>query len=424
MKNVWFINHYANTMYENEGGRHYWFAKELVNRGYNVTIICSNQFHEKDASIDTGKQLYKEETKDGIRFFFIKSVNSTGNGAKRVLNMLSFYHNLMKSYSKFFTVNNKPNYIVGSSVHPLSMVAGIKISKKLGIPPMSEVRDLWPEAIFSFNKAKENSLMGKLLVKGEKWIYENSRAIIFTKEGDVDYITEQKWDKKSGGLIDLEKCFYINNGVDLNFFDNEIVNNSIKDEDLDDDSFKVVYAGALRPVNNVSTIVEAAKYLKEYRNIKLLIYGQGIEQEKLAAMISEDNLTNVKLKGFVSKKNIPYVLSKSSLNILNYSQSQYNWTRGNSSNKLFEYMASGKPIISNVNMGYCLLEKYGCGSITENNSGKALADEIIKIYQLNEEQYNIYCQQSRKAAEDFDFPVLTSKLENVFKYVSKFEGKL
>lgn len=407
-------------MYENEGGRHYWFAKELKNRGYNVTIIAANQFHEKEDSIDTENKLFKEEMKEGIRFFFIKTVSSKGNGVKRVLNMLLFYRNLMKSY-KAWLKNGlpKPDYIIGSSVHPLSMVAGIKISKRLGIPPISEVRDLWPEAIFSFNKAKESSIMGKLLVKGEKWIYENSNAIIFTKEGDSDYIKEQKWDIASGGTINLNKCFYINNGVDLAFFDSEVANNHLADKDLLDDSFKVIYAGALRPVNNVGTIVDAASYLKDYPQIKLLIYGQGIEQDMLQKMIDEGKLTNVKLKGFVNKRNIPFILNRSSVNILNYSQSQYNWSRGNSSNKLFEYMASSKPIISNVKMGYCLLSKYSCGLITEDNSGKTLATEILKIYNLNSEKYMDLCHKSRQAAEDFDFKVLTNKLEDVFSYVSR-----
>jgi len=31
--------------------------------------------------------------------------------------------------------------------------------------------------------------------------------------------------------------------------------------------------------------------------------------------------------------------------MLNYSDKKYNWTRGNSSNKLFEYLASGKPVV-------------------------------------------------------------------------------
>lgn len=421
MKNVWLINHYATSMYENKGGRHYWFAKELIKKGYNVTIICSNQFHEKNEAIDLNGRPFKIEDVEGIRFIFVKTVNANGNGIKRVFNMVSFYRNLTRHYKSFFNQSDKPDYIVGSSVHPLTMVAGIKIAKKLRIPSISEIRDLWPEAIFAFNKAKENSILGRILVRGEKWIYEQSNALIFTKEGDVDYIKEKKWDKESGGKIDLKKCHYINNGVDISFFDHEIVSNKLEDNDLDDASFKVVYAGALRPVNNVGTIVEAAKYLKEYRDIKILIYGQGIEQENLQRDIEQNHLTNVILKGFINKRNIPYILSKSSVNLLNYSQSRYNWSRGNSSNKLFEYMASAKPIICNVKMGYCLIERYNCGKVTADNSGKALADAIKEIYSLDQENYNRLCTQARIAAQDFDFAVLTEKLEHVFEYVSRKE---
>ena len=55
---------------------------------------------------------------------------------------------------------DKPDIIIASSVHPLTMVAGIKIARKLKIPCICEIRDLWPEAIFSFGKLKEK-IFGK-----------------------------------------------------------------------------------------------------------------------------------------------------------------------------------------------------------------------------------------------------------------------
>lgn len=418
-KNIWIINHYANAMYQNEGGRHYWFAEELIKRGYKVSIICSNQFHAKNKTIETKGNLYKKVIKKDISFYFVKTVSSQGNGAKRVLNMLMFFRNLMKSYKDITERgNNAPDIIIGSSVHPLSMVAGVKIGKKLKVPAISEVRDLWPEAIFAFNKAKENGLLGKVLINGEKWIYNKSDAIIFTKEGDVDYIKERNWDSKQGGPINLEKCFYINNGVNNNGFQQSIINNQYNDQDLENpNTFKVVYAGALRPVNDVNKLVEAARILKEHNEIQFLIYGQGIEEERLKQKIAEYGLNNIKLKGFINKNQIPYTLSNSDLNILNYSQSRYNWSRGNSSNKLFEYMASGKPIISNVKMGYCILSKYHCGVVTEDNSPEALAKSILSIFNLNKDDYKVLCNNSILAAYDFDYEKLTSKLESVINFV-------
>ena len=56
--------------------------------------------------------------------------------------------------------------------------------------------------------------------------------------------------------------------------------------------------------------------------------------------MKKENLKNVKFKGKVEKKYIPYILSKSNLNILNYKQAD-TWKYGGSQNKQFEYLASG-----------------------------------------------------------------------------------
>ncbi len=143
------------------------------------------------------------------------------------------------------------------------MVAGLKIAKKLKIPCVCEVRDLWPEAIFSFNKLKENSLLGKILIAGEHWIYKNADSLIFTKEGDTDYIKERKWNLEQGGDIDLKKCHYINNGVDLANFYNSMTEHKIEDEDLDNSKFNVVYAGAIRPVNDVEKVIGSGHTIKK-----------------------------------------------------------------------------------------------------------------------------------------------------------------
>src|SRR5699024_4177979 len=133
------------------------------------------------------------------------------------------------------------NYILASSVHPLTMLAGVQIGSKYKIPCISEVRDLWPEAIFQFGYLKEDSLMGRILTAGEKYIYEKSDAIIFTKPGDKDYLLENKWDTQQGGKIDLNKVFYINNGVDLKNFNNQKTTNIVNNDDFNNNDFIVTY---------------------------------------------------------------------------------------------------------------------------------------------------------------------------------------
>ena len=141
--------------------------------------------------------------------------------------------------------------------------------------------------------------------------------------------------------------------------------------------------------------------------------------EKLEKRVQDEHIDNVIFKGFVEKKYIPYILSRSSVNVLNYSQSNYNWSRGNSSNKLFEYMASGKPIISTVKMGYCILDKYQCGLSLEECTPQALAEQILKIHDMPAETYAQMAHNAQEGAKDFDFSVLTERLYHVIESVEQ-----
>lgn len=418
---IWMMNHYATQMLLDKAGRHYWFANELIKRNYDVTVFCASTYLKNQNKIDTQGEHYLLVKQDKVPFVIIDVPSSTGNGLKRVLNMTSFALNLYKVASRIIKKIGKPDIILASSVHPLTMVSGILISRKLKVPCICEIRDLWPEAIFSFGKISERSLLGRILTGGEHWIYKNADALIFTKEGDTDYLKEKGWTVDQGGDIDLEKCFYINNGVNLEDFDFNLLNNKIEDDDLNNDNyFNVTYAGIIRPINDIDNILDCAKIIQEKNdNIKFIIYGEGSELHRLKKRIVDEQIENVKFKGNVEKKYIPYILSKSSVNLLNYGQTKYNWTRGNSSNKLFEYMASRKPIISTVKMGYSLIKKYKCGIELEECTPDSLARAILEIYYLSEDDFEAYSNNARKASLDFDFKILTAELEKVIIGVMK-----
>lgn len=419
---IWLMNHYATSMYRDKAGRHYWFAKKLEKAGHDVTVFCATTFLTNTDNIDTGKAKYLVEETGGTPFVFVKTSPYTGNGIDRVKNMVTFFLNLIPSAKKIAKAQGKPDVIVASSVHPLTMVAGILLGRKLKRPCICEIRDLWPEAIFSFGKSREKSLLGRILIAGEHWIYKNADALIFTKEGDTDYLKEKGWVTEQGGDIDLGKCHYINNGVDLAAYTAQISSEVLEDEDLTDPAcFNVVYAGTIRPVNNVGNLLDCAAIIKNkpgYENVRFLIFGDGSELETLRGRAEEEQLDNVKLKGFVARKYMPYILSKSSVNILNYSQNEYNWTRGNSSNKLFEYMASGKPVISTVKMGYSIINKYSCGVELEECTPQCLAEAITRFHDMPEQEYRQLGVNAYEGAKDFDFDVLTKKLLGVIEGVT------
>ncbi|MGO1470061.1 MAG: glycosyltransferase family 4 protein [Tissierella sp.] len=414
-KNIWIFHHYATPPSMNGFTRPFDFGIKLKDYNYSTTIFAASYLHFAEQNLIEDETLYIEEDSSGLPFVFINTPGYAGSGKKRILNMLTYFRKLFKVSKEYEKTHEKPDLIIASSPHPLTMIAGIKIAKRYGIPCICEVRDFWPEVFFMGDKLKKDSIIGKILLKGEHWIYKNADGIIFLKEGDVQYLTDEGWSKPSGGDVDLSKCYYINNGVDIEKFNDQMDSEVLEDKDLKSDKFKIVYAGAIRPVNNVDNILDTANLLKEYKDIEFLIYGQGNMLEHLKRRLENENISNVKLKGYVDKRYIPYILSNSSINLLNYSQTQYNWSRGNSSNKLFEYMASGKPIISTVKMGYSPIEKYNCGLSLEGSSAKSLKDTILKIYNMPKDEYIQMGENGKKGAREFDYIELTKKLKNVIE---------
>lgn len=418
---VWLMNHYASNMFRDKAGRHYWFAQQLIERGYDVTVFCSTTLVNGEELLSTGSKKLEVKETEGIPFVFVKTIPAQGNGIKRVENMGLFYKNLFPATKAYASEHGKPDVIVASSVHPLTMVAGIQIAKRMQVPCICEIRDLWPEAIFSFGKTTEKSLLGRVLIKGEHWIYKKANALIFTKEGDTDYLRERKWTTAQGGDIDLGKCHYINNGVDIAACEERSKTMQLDDPDLNDESkFNVTYVGTIRPVNNVGNLLDTAKLLKAkggYDDVQFLIYGDGGQLAELQERVKTEQLENVKMKGFVNRQYVPYILSRSSVNMLNYAQNQYNWTRGNSSNKLFEYMASGKPIISTVHMGYSIIKRYDCGVELDEDTPEALAKQIMRFHDMGTAELDKIGKNAREGANDFDFSVLTDKLIKVIESV-------
>lgn len=415
-KKIWIMNHYATNMFFNQGGRHHWFAENLRKKDYTPTIFCANTRHNvhSQGSVEIPSGKYTVKYTNDIPYVFVKTVNYSGNSIQRVKNMLFFYKNLFPSARGYAKDHGKPDVIIASSVHPLTWLAGYKLAKRYDAKFVAETRDLWPETLVDMNIIKRNSVWAKLLYALEKFIYKKADRLIFTMEGGKEYVKDKGWDKE----IALDKIYYINNGVDIEEFNKNKQKYLIKDKNLSDEStFKIIYTGSIGEPNMVIAIVEAVEYLKKLGilNIKFLIFGDGIHKEKLLKYSLKNNMDNLIFKGRVDKKYIPFILSKGNLNII-VGKDINLYKYGLSPNKIFDYFASGRPVLSNVECGYDLLEKYNCGITVKGDSPKALADGILKFYNMPKEEYNKYCQNALKASEDFDFKTLTDKLEEVILF--------
>lgn len=412
LKKIWIFNHYAMPPEYEVRVRNNKMAHFLQIAGYDVTIFSASTIHNTSINLIEGKEKYIIEKYDDLKFVHIKAPSYMGNGLSRKINMVLFPYRLFKYTKK---LNEKPDVII-NDLSPLAFSFPFMIAKRYEAKIITEIRDLWPESIIEYGGLKRNSLLAKVLFRVEKKNYVRSDKLVFSMEGGKDYIIEKGWETS----VDLDKVHYINNGVDLEEFDFNKKHYKIEDKDLvDNNIFKVIYVGSIRKANQLGLLLDSAKLIKEkgLKQIKLLIWGGGDEVPMLKQRCIDEKIDNVVFKGKVEKKYIPYILSRSNLNILNYQQAK-TWKYGGSQNKLFEYLASGKPILANIKIGYCIISKFNCGITGNFSNSDHYLDAIKKIANLNEDDYKIMCNNARMAAEEFDFKELTEKLIEVIE-VSK-----
>lgn len=407
--NIWIVNHYAIP--PSMGGlvRHYYFSKYLQKKGHKVKIFTASKIHNTGINMIQDKSLYKEQIMDGVEYTFVRSKDYKGNGLDRIINMIDTPFK-MKKAMKVFYKREKPDVIYTSSPDLFVAFFALLFGKKHKIPVVVEVRDLWPESIVTYNGISEKNPIIQILYQLEKWIYQKSSALVFTMPGGKNYLIQKKWCKK----IDLKKVFCVNNGVDLKEFEENRQKYVIADDDLNIEGvFRVIYVGSIRHVNHLETLVDAAREIKKKKisNIVFLIYGDGTERKMLEDECVKEGLP-VRFKGQIEKKYIPYILSKSDVNIINVMEASIN-KYGCSWNKLFEYMASGKPTVSNLEVNYDMVKHYKLGSSRKFENSMEYASEILKYYYMKECEYNEICSNAMKAAENFDYEKLTDKVEKI-----------
>lgn len=412
MKKVWIVNHSAIPPELGGLNRHYYFSKYLSAKGYDIRIITASKIHNTAVNIigKHEKSIFKEKQFGEVVYTYVKTSDYRGNGLSRVINLIQFPWRLMRHYKKL----DRPDIIYASSPSPFAAFIAVSIAKKLKIPVIVEIRDLWPESIVAYRRASRRSPVIWAMYRLEKWIYKHADRLVFTMEGGTDYLRE----KHLESMVDAGRIFHINNGVDLEEYKR---NRALPfdDPDLEDENtFKVIYTGSVRTVNHLGDMLDTAKLLtKTHPGIRFLVYGDGVERGRLEERCAAEGIANVRFKGRVERKYIAAILSHADVNLLHMNPlgAQDLMRFGCSPNKLFDYFASGKPTISNFRPGYDLILRYGCSVVAESSTPDALARAILAVYGMSKDEYTRLCENAGRAARDYDYQLLARNLHGIIQ---------
>lgn len=408
-KVVWIVNQY-NGPYNSVRTRQTVLSQHLEAAGYKVYLVCGSSDYKGGPNYFTDKSDYCEVEADGASFIVIRT-SDFRRSYERVLVSLQFQQRLWKLRNKF----EKPDVIVSDFAGLFGNIF-LKWQKKYSIKIIFDILDFWPEGFVDLGYIKRNSLIAKILYGMEHKSYKEADGLIFSVQGGKDYIVDKGWSKETGGDVDTSNIGYLNNGVDLITVDSQKETFVYEDEDLLFEGFKVIYLGSISEFNGLDILIEAARIIQHRGNnhIKFLVYGYGNQEERLKELANKYELTNLVFKGQIDKKYAMNVLSRGDLNVFTFKDTPL-LKYGTSPNKLFMYFASGKPVLSMIKPSYDLVECEKCG-ISVDNEPELVADAVVRFSTMPKAEYDEYCANSRRIAEDYDYKklvnVLIEKIEN------------
>ena len=125
--NILLINHYAGSKKHGMEYRPYYLAREWASMGHQVTIVAASFSHLRTtAPAVSGRAT--EDCIDGIRYLWYRTPAYRGNGAGRVLNMLSFVGKLLRD-GRRLARTYRPDAVIASSTYPLDSLPARRIAQ-------------------------------------------------------------------------------------------------------------------------------------------------------------------------------------------------------------------------------------------------------------------------------------------------------
>ena len=407
--NILYLHQYFVTRSQVGGTRSYEFARYLVSQGHRVTMVTSTS-----GSPAVGAERTSHRDVDGIQVIEVQA------GYEALLHGTALgYLARTLAFIKFAIASTwvvlrqpKPDVVFATST-PLTIgIPALAASWFHKAPLVFEVRDLWPEAPIQLG-AIRNLLIIQTLQWFERTIYRHSAHVVALSPGMRDGVI--------AAGVSPDRVSMIPNASDLELFSPQVDGTEFRSRLGLNGQFVCSYFGAMGEANDLTQVVEAAKWLHEKgeKGIAFVLHGRGKRRSELEKLCRDQGLKNVIFSEPIPDKHaIARLAAASDACMTIYKNIPILYTC--SPNKLFDTLAAGRPAIVN-SPGWLreLVESNEAGLYARPGDGAHLA-ECVRYLRDHPEVAKTYGQNARRLAEQqFDRNKLAAQLLCVLESVAQ-----
>lgn len=370
-------------------------ADALASRGHEVLWWTSTFDHankRQRAASDTRRVL-----RNGLVIYLLHGCGYRRNVSfRRILD-----HTMVaRSFLRSAKAEPRPEVIVCSLPTLELAVAATQYARRMGVPVVVDVRDLWPDLFAEMMPTWARPLVLSLLYpmrRQARLACGRATAIIGNAPGMVAWGLKQA--KRSAGSFDRDFPFgYETKPLDENQRARAVSFWKERKIVPEKSVFTACYFGVLGRHHEFETVIEAARILeKGDRHFRFVLCGTGDRMESLRR--DAVHLKSVYLPGWVGAPEIRVLMEMSQAGLAPY-RSHLGYTN-NMPNKPIEYLSAGLPVISTL-QGYLseFLGKYACGVTCKNKDPVGLArtlsdfaDDQKKLKVMSDNARRVFAEQ-------------------------------
>lgn len=374
-------------------------VRSMVKQGYDVSILATNKFNRNE-----------KDTYLGCEVFRLPKSNSKLKN--KLINLPLFFNPYYISRIKNMIIEKNLDILI---VRDLPLMLAGKYAIKLSKKKVKLVFDMAEDYPATFKVMDNKSLLEKLILKNYKLAEVLEKKSINISDMIITVVEESA--ERVRNINNIKNIIVISNTPDEVFYENYI------DEDIISEfskNFNIVYEGNFGKKRGIETSIDALQILnKKISNVKVvLVGGQDEEIEYIKEYARKKGVIN----NLICTGKVPYSDLAKYVNIADIGMVPHlkcDHTETTIPNKLFDYMALGKPVlVSNVTPLKRIVEETNSGKVFSWSDCNDFADKVIEIIN-NKDEYSINSMNAfkEKYSWEYDEIVLIKELEKLYKNI-------
>ena len=366
-KDILFLCQFFYPEYISSATLPYDTALALENAGYEVGVMCG---YPKEYNLE--KNVPLNETKNGIKIKRVKYIQlKRSNKIGRLINYFSFTGSILLHMSY---IRNYHSVIVYSNPPILPFIAALA-NLFFGTKIIYVSYDVYPEIAYETNSLSPSSFIGKLMKRMNSFVFSRTERVV-ALSNDMKLFLSRNRNSLNENQIKVIPNWYDDK---KNKDKKTNIKNKLFKEIKTEKSLVVSYFGNMGVCQDLNTLIEAMKTLKNDNDIKFMFAGHGNKLENLKKIIEKEKLSSVYVFDYLHGEDYQEALRISDTFVVSLEKGLSGLAVPS---KTYSYMMAGKPVLAIMDQDTDIAEELknnNAGFSIEVGNDKKLVEAIYKL---------------------------------------------